>query len=412
MAAGYPVNRASPHPYHRGVERDAQTPGPEVPDRGGAAPEAIRVRPTQQGTVYLWTLGLFSVFLLGFQAHLAFLLGSFALGCAGVAWVLARRNLRGLRVRRDAPARTSVGRPTRLRWIVRHPGRGHRVGLDVEDRPARGSQPVRIIAEVPVVEARGEACAEAEVVFTRRGELDLARQPLEIASRYPLGLFRAVGTVPTSGRLLVRPAEGRVTRQLGRTLRGRRPVEARRRFARGEDAIYGVREYRHGDDPRRIHWRTTARRGVATVTQWRTEEGREAVILLGRGSGAGGSASLHFERAVSAAATLWRACVRQRLRVTLDLGDGHPIQSLGDGRGVARGLDALARVPAQGSRKPRKALARLAGPGARRAVFYVSAARERGLVEDLAAAAGRGGSHAVIPAWSKALTRWIRGVGG
>ena len=368
------------------------------------------MRPTQQGTVYLWTLGLFSVFLLGFRAHLAFLLGSFALGCAGVAWVLARRNVRGLRVRREAPRRTRVGLATPMRWIVRHPGRGTRVGLEVEDRPARGAQPVRIVAELPVVEAGGESAVGAEVTFGRRGEIDLARQPLEIASRFPLGLFRVTGQVQAGGRLLVRAAEGRVTRRLQRVMHGRRPVEARRRHARGDDVIYGIREYRHGDDPRRIHWRTSARRGSATVTQWRTEEGREAVVVLGRGAGAGGSAGVHFERAVSSAATIWRACVKEHMRVTLDLGDGRPIRSLGDGRGLERGLDALARVQAQGNRKPRAALARLAGFRGRRAVLYVSAAREGGLKDALAAAAGRGGSHAVVPAWSKGLARFVRGL--
>lgn len=404
------VNRRSRETYHLLVETQATPPGPEAPDRDGAASPEVRVRPTQQGMVYLWTLGLFSVFLLGFQANLAFLLGTFALGCAAVAWVLARRNVAGLVVARDAPRRTRVAAATPLCWRVRNLATVARVGIVLEDRPARGSQPVRILAEMPVVPARGACRCQADVRFGRRGEVDLSRQAIEVASRYPLGLFRAAGTVEVGGTLLVRPAEGRVTSRLRRLLRGRQPLETRRRIARGDDVIYGVREYREGDDPRRIHWRTSARRATLTVTEWRTEEGREAVVVLGRGAGAGGVAAQHFERAVSAAASIWRACIRERLQVTLDLGDGQPTRSPGDGRGLERGLDALARVVPQGNRSPRGTLRRLAGRDARRAVVYVAAAREDGLEADLSAAAGPRGSHAVVPAWSRGLDRWVRGV--
>ena len=404
------MNRAPCSPYHLLVEKAALPPRPESPDRGGLASRDIVVRPTQQGTVYLWTLGLFSTFLLGFKANLAFLLGSIALGCAGVTWVLARRTLRGLQIDRDAPPRTRVGLPTPFTWTVRNPGRRARLGIELEERPVRGAHPVRVVAEMPVVHAGGDASCEAEITFGRRGDIDLGRQDISVASRFPLGLFRAAARLRVPGRLLVRAQEGRVSPLLRRRVRGRRPVEARRRFAPGDDVIYGVREYRDGDDPRRIHWRTSARRGQLAVTEWRTEEGREAVIVLGRGAGAGGSAAVHFERAVSSAATLWRACLADRMHVTLELGDGKAIQSHGDGRGLDRGLDALARVQAQANRKPRTALKRLAAKDGQRAVVYVAAAKTPGIEKELAAAAGRGGSHAVVPAWSRGLGRWIVGL--
>ncbi|MDF1700758.1 MAG: DUF58 domain-containing protein, partial [Planctomycetota bacterium] len=309
------------------MEQAAPTPGTKSSSRGGAAPEEVRVRPTQQGTVYLWTLGVFSMFLLGFKANLAFLLGAFALGCAGVAWALTRRGLAQLRVDRESPRRTRVGVPTPMAWVVHNDGRRTRIGIELEDRPSRGAKPVRILAEVPVVAGGGSERCEGEVVFARRGEVDLGRQPLLIGTRYPLGLFRVSGRVRAPGRILVRPVEGRITPRLRSHVRGRRPIEARQRLAQGDDVIYGVREYREGDDPRRIHWRTTARRGTLAVSEWRTEEGREAVVVLGRGTGAGTTSVAHFERAVAAAATIWRACIRERLHVTLEFGDGSPVRS-------------------------------------------------------------------------------------
>ncbi len=400
-----PADGARAHP---GGPTSAR-PGP-AGERAGTPPEPVQTKPTQQGTVYLWTLGVFSTFLLGFKANLAFLLGASALGCAGVAWVLARRNLRGLRFRREAPRRTRVGAPTRLRWWARNDAREDRIGIEIGDRPTRGAKPVRFVLEMPVVAAGETVTCEADVVFGRRGEVDLARHGLQVGSRYPLGLFRSAGTAATDGHILVRPREGRATLALRRRLRGRTAAEARRSMGQGRDVIYGIREYREGDDPRRIHWRTTARRGTLTVSEWRAEQGREAVIVLGRGLGAGGIAGTHFERAVSAAATIFRACVQDHLRVTLELGDGNTIRTDARGGGLDRGLDAQARVAAQGNRQPRKALRRLASRESKRTVVYVAAGRESGLTSDLAVAAGRGGSHLVIPAWQRRLDRWVGGL--
>ncbi|MDA1195982.1 MAG: DUF58 domain-containing protein [Planctomycetota bacterium] len=391
------------------MDKAAQRKEPGTP--GGERAEApTRVRPTQQGTVYLWTLGAFSLFLLGFRAHLAFLLGSLAFGCAVVAWFVARANLRGLAVQRTLPLRTRAGAVTPIAWSVQHRGGPTRVGLELEDRPAAGTKPVRFVVDVPAVRGATSVGCEAELTFARRGEIEFGRQPLKLTSRFPLGIFRAERLFELEGRLLVRPREGRVSADLLRLLRGRQQAQARRRLARGDELIYGIREYREGDDPRRVHWRSTARRGVVTVSEWRSEEGREVLIVLGRGGPPGGRAASTFERAVSASATIWRACVAERLHVTLELGTDARITSPGDGRGLERGLDALARVGAQGRRRPRAALRRLGTASARRTVLYVAAAAETNLEAELKAAAGRAGRGLVVSAQRAALARFVRGL--
>ena len=42
----------------------------------------------------------------------------------------------------------------------------------------------------------------------------------------------------------------------------------------------GLRDFRPGDDPRDIHWRSTARRGVTLVRESEDDEGLEATILF------------------------------------------------------------------------------------------------------------------------------------
>jgi uncharacterized protein (DUF58 family) len=89
-----------------------------------------------------------------------------------------------------------------------------------------------------------------------------------------------------------------------------------------------VREYREGDDLRRVHWPTTARRGELMVRRdERPEDQRTAVLVDARRQGHGGASSLEW--AVVAAAS---AVVRAAL-------DEHAVVLAGDGR-TAAGDDA------------------------------------------------------------------------
>ncbi|GHD38569.1 DUF58 domain-containing protein [Mycetocola manganoxydans] len=70
-----------------------------------------------------------------------------------------------------------------------------------------------------------------------------------------------------------------------------------------------AREYRPGDPLRRVHWRQTARRGELMVRQEEQEGDPEATLLLDtalttKGSAAGATSSLHFERMVELTASI------------------------------------------------------------------------------------------------------------
>jgi uncharacterized protein (DUF58 family) len=123
--------------------------------------------------------------------------------------------------------------------------------------------------------------------------------------------------------------------------------------ASGEDDV-ATREYRYGDDLRRVHWRSTARRGELMVRRDEQPRQMRATILLDtrtmghRGDGPGSS----FEWAVSAAASVAVHLAGQRYGVRLltdDTTAGWTTASASDGAGAV--LDDLAVV-------------RLMGPGA------------------------------------------------
>ncbi len=96
----------------------------------------------------------------------------------------------------------------------------------------------------------------------------------------------------------------------------------------GDDDV-ATREYRHGDDLRRIHWRTTARRGELTVRReeqpW---ESRAAVLLDARlvaHRGEGPASSLEW--AISAAASVSRHLAQRGFDVRLVTDTGGEVSS-------------------------------------------------------------------------------------
>lgn len=107
-----------------------------------------------------------------------------------------------------------------------------------------------------------------------------------------------------------------------------------------------TREYRYGDDLRRVHWRSTARTGELMVRQEEAPRQERATLLLDtrarahQGEGPGSS----FEWAVSALASIGVSLSRQRF--TINLATGLPLAAVLPGVPVDESvlLDALAEV--------------------------------------------------------------------
>jgi uncharacterized protein (DUF58 family) len=121
----------------------------------------------------------------------------------------------------------------------------------------------------------------------------------------------------------------------------------------GDDDV-ATREYRHGDDLRRIHWRTTARRGELTVRReeqpWQS---RGAVLLDTRTiahRGDGPTSSLEW--AISAAASISLHLARNGFELRLITDTGSEVSSAGLAGASFDGsvLDVLAVVSPSASR--------------------------------------------------------------
>ena len=233
----------------------------------------IYILPTREGMIIALVL---LVMLLGSANYdnglgylLAFLIASLAL----VSMVHAYRNLAGLLVIcTDADAVHSGGRA------------GFSVVLDNRGGRPRSSLVIRVGGDArraPVVaftDVAGDAIERCTLALdaARRGWMEMP--PVTIATRYPLGLFRAWSVVRGGARCLVWPrAEGNRAPPVALAAEGHQGSVR----GAGREDFAGLRDYRRGDAPARIHWR-------------RATSGESLPVKLFSGSGPG-VVQLHWD---------------------------------------------------------------------------------------------------------------------
>lgn len=229
-----------------------------------------------------------------------------------VSQVLGRWNVRGLEVRLRPPPEIFANTPVRLEVEVRNTSRWLPrclliVAVDPRDveplfRRAHDVVEVRSApALLPHLERRQETLAHLELAMRRRGRHLVPR--VHVSSLFPVGFFRKGMRYPAATELLVYPET--FSPSVVRPARsGRAGEEASHRAGGGHD-LYGLRSFRHGDDPRGIHWKQSARTGGLIFNERETEESRRLLIALDNAVGklSDPAADKRFERLVSEAAT-------------------------------------------------------------------------------------------------------------
>jgi uncharacterized protein (DUF58 family) len=166
----------------------------------------------------------------------------------------------------------------------------------------------------------------SSVAYTVRAELRGRYEvgPLTLRMTDPFGLCEMTRSFPSSDRLTVIPQVTPLQLvRLAGEYAGTGDSRARSVAVHGEDDA-ATREYRRGDDLRRVHWRSTARVGELMVRREEQPWESRATVVLDtrmaghRGEGPTGS----FEWAVSAVASI-AVHLRQagyRLRLVTDTG--------------------------------------------------------------------------------------------
>jgi uncharacterized protein (DUF58 family) len=215
-----------------------------------------------------------------------------------------------------------------------------------------------------------------------RGRYAFEDVRIEIAD--PFGLESVSVPLPAPGALLVYPRLARLERLFSET--GAHAHDGRRLLLRRHSGfeLHGVREYEQGESLRRVHWRSTARRGQLMVKELEDAPRDEIAVLLD----ADGSAVVgqSFDVQVRTAGSILESYVRRGRRAVLVVNsERREVQQVhSPAADWRRALELLAAAEPTGRGSLGRLLAEHEGPAARALELAVVTARlEPGLVDRL-----------------------------
>jgi uncharacterized protein (DUF58 family) len=209
--------------------------------------------------------------------------------------ILSNINLKNLTVRRHLPEYLFARTPTLVRIEVENRKR-HIPSFILHIRTV---SPVGSPTLIPTVRSQHSAEGIIEVVFPKRGFHDIL--PLKVSTRFPFGLFTKGMEAATGGRVLVFP---HLSSTDARDVdpRGHEGETALLQSGQGSDP-FSVKDFQPGDNPRHIHWKSTAKRGKFMRREFSKEQ--EPTVTIRVGSNPGDTADVlegKIERAASLAA--------------------------------------------------------------------------------------------------------------
>ncbi len=313
----------------------------DVLKRAGRATAAVwarlrgwrRIRFTFGGLVF--SLGSLAV---GFAAmntanNLLYLLLGAMLGLIVLSSWLSEQAIRGLDVRRATPRGITVGLEARIVYeVINHKRRIPSFAIELRER---GLPEAAFLARIG---PREEKVTRSVNRFVRRGIYPLGA--LTISTSFPFGLFFKERDVKQPGELVIWPRHDRALRPTAPGAGKSRALGIPLARALGTRGDYrGLRPYRPGDDPKDIHWRTSARLQAPVVREYDRDTSESLWICLDLAGHPGDEA----EALVEVAASLAASAEAEGKRFGLVAGGRTVPPGAGAGH-LERVLDALARV--------------------------------------------------------------------
>ncbi len=256
--------------------------------------------PTVRGWAALGAAAALGVLWIGFGERLLLAVGLFLAAAVVVGMVYVRRSAPLIRVSREVnPPQLHEGDRALVEVTLIATKRLRHVAVE-DDVVGLGS--AQFLADR--VEPNEPLAGRYEVLCRPRGVYAVG--PARVMLRDALGFSEAGGVIGVSNRLVVYPAVEDIEGMP--IIRGQDPSvsTARPNFAHtgGED-FFTLREYQHGDDMRRVHWPTSAKRDQLMIKQLEMPwQSRALVVVDHRVTPYPTDES--FEQAVRGAATIIR----------------------------------------------------------------------------------------------------------
>jgi uncharacterized protein (DUF58 family) len=278
--------------------------------------------------------------------------------------VLLRTRYRIACTRVLEPARLPAGRQARIVLRLENLSRLPTGVLLIEDKLpyALGGRPRFVLDRV---EPQGKRDVAYTVRSDLRGRYEIG--PLSVRLTDPFGFCELGRAFRGTDTLIVTPVVTDIPLvRLGGDFTGGGESRLRAVAVAGEDDV-ATREYRMGDDLRRVHWRSTAHAGELMVRREEQPWQSRATLFLDTRSGAhrGDGLASSFEWGVSAAASIGVHLTRKRFGVQFRTDAGDELRGFGGVSDVGGGafeselLDALATVSISHSPELTTSLAQL-----------------------------------------------------
>jgi uncharacterized protein (DUF58 family) len=243
----------------------------------------VRRRPSREfsitGAVYIAMMMFMGLAASNTQASLLFGVFGLMIGIMLVSGVISKLVLKKVRITRDFPEAGTVGEPFSMTYHFYNDKRfwpSFSVSLaELDGVEGFVRQPQCYMLHAA---AGAEAAVPVEFFPKRRGIHAFNR--FQISTSFPFGfikramershpdllvIYPAVATVDKSVLAMCQPAE-----KTGPTMRPKRG---------GSDEMYGLKEYRRGENPRLIYWKRSARTGVL-VSKEMTEVAPPRLLIL------------------------------------------------------------------------------------------------------------------------------------
>ncbi|MEZ6069756.1 MAG: DUF58 domain-containing protein [Pirellulales bacterium] len=290
------------------------------------------VRPV--GWAYLILIGFTFAAAMLRDINLLMIVCCFMAGPFLLNWQTVLLTLRGIEVRRLVPHTVCAGDPLVVELTVSNTRRrGTSWCFTVHDMIARLGDDGRVEEAqtasvlIPRLAAGDTTTVHYQGRLARRGRYRLGS--LRLAAAFPLGLVQRNRLITQHDTLIVYPQLGHLTRRWDTLFReadqGAQHVHRRHGWQQGD--FHSLRDWRHGDSTRWIHWRTSARKQQLMVRQFEQQANQDFVVLVSllRPQRASRVDLERVETAVSLAATIAAdVCQRGGCRCKLGIGARRP----------------------------------------------------------------------------------------
>ncbi|GAB4144791.1 MAG: hypothetical protein Tsb009_16670 [Planctomycetaceae bacterium] len=152
--------------------------------------------------------------------------------------------------------------------------------LDVTDRISGNDETLTAGILFNRVPPQSQQTGRYEVCFMQRGRYRFS--PMLVTTRFPLGFVERGLEFPLTDEVLVYPRLGKMLPAWRREKMTDTELVQRQHSHAGiyDDEFHRLREYRWGDNPRAIHWRTSARRNELMVREFHQTREQDLTLLL------------------------------------------------------------------------------------------------------------------------------------